>query len=376
MTTTPSTQATTSLRERDLRGDAAFPHEPLDVLVVGAGQAGLALAWHLGRRGVRYLLVDAAAELGHSWRSRWDSLRLFTPSRYDGLPGTPFPAPPDSHPTKDEVADYLAAYAQEHDVPVLTSTRVTRLCVTPEGFTAHTVGGVIRARQVVVATGAFHRPHVPSIDGHLDPAVPQLHSSQYRNPASVPGGRVLVVGAGNSGLQIAEELVRDRDVVVSAGSHPVALPQRLAGRDLFWWLDRLGAMRKPADSRLARRIRARGDLVIGTNRKHLARAGVDFRDRLVAGAGRTVRFADASTAEIDAVVWATGFRPDYGWIEADVTDARGDLRHDQGRTVVDGLWTIGQQWQRTRGSALLGFVQHDAADLAARLDVTSAAVRT
>jgi putative flavoprotein involved in K+ transport len=344
----------------------------LDVLVVGAGQVGLALAWHLNRRGARYLLVDAAPALGHSWRIRWDSLRLFTPVQYDSLPGTPFPGPVDTHPSKDQVADYLASYAETHAIPVLTGTRVTRLESTADGhFVAHTTQGRLTARQVVIATGAFHHPYVPTIEGHLDQSVPQLHSSSYRNPDSVPKGRVVVVGAGNSGLQIAEELNAARDVVVAAGTHPMALPQRFAGHDLFWWLLKLGLMDKSADSRLARRVRARGDLIIGTDRKRLARDGVEFRPRLTAADGRTVTFADGTSVDVDAVVWATGFKPDFRWVGADATTPDGDIAHRHGRTAVPGLWVLGQPWQRTRGSSLLGFVHHDAEHIANQLSVAA-----
>ena len=361
MITTPTSAAPT-----DVAGAGAG--RPLDVLVIGAGQAGLALAWHLDRAGSRYLLLDAAPEVGHSWRTRWDSLRLFTPAQYDALPGTPFPAAVDTHPTKDQVADYLSAYVQAHAIPVLTGTRVTRLAHGEGLFTAHTTRGVFQARQVVIATGAFHRAYIPAIEGGFGEHVHQLHSSQYRNPHQLTSrGRVLVVGAGNSGLQIAEELNGVHDVVVASGTQPLALPQRFAGRDLFWWLVRLGVMDKSADSVLARRVRARGDLVIGTDRKQMARDGIEFRTRLVAADGATATFADCTIAQVDAVVWATGFRPDFAWIDADVTTPEGHLRHHEGRTDIEGLWTLGQPWQRTRGSALLGFVQRDAEHIADQL---------
>ncbi|HET7328201.1 MAG TPA: FAD-dependent oxidoreductase [Nocardioidaceae bacterium] len=341
---------------------------PLDVLVVGAGQAGLSMAWHLARRGVRYLLVDAAPEVGDSWRSRWDSLRLFSPARYDGLPGAAFPADPDSYPGKDQVADFLAAYAERNAFPVLTNTKVTRLVPYDGGLTAHTTQGVLNARQVVVATGAFQRPVVPSLSDSFI-GIPQIHSSVYRRPTDLPSGRVLVVGGANSGLQIAEELTATHHVTLAAASNPPAVPQRIAGRDLFWWLTKLGLMDKGPDSALAKRMRARGDLVVGTSRRALRAAGVDFRPRLVRGSGTTAWFADASAVDIDAIVWATGFRPDYSWIEADaVTDSSGSPCHDGGRSLaVPGLWFLGLPWQRTRGSALLGFVQRDATHLDAQM---------
>src|SRR3954451_7960983 len=341
--------------------------DPIDVLVIGAGQAGLSMAWHLDRRGVRYLVIDAAPDIGHSWRTRWDSLRLFTSARYDGLPGEDFRGNPDSYPGKDQVADYLAGYAHRHAFPILTDTRVSRLIPYAGGLAAHTTRGVVHARRVVVATGAFHVPFLPVIEGSF--SVPDVHSSTYRRPSDLPQGRVLVVGGANSGLQIAEDLVRNREVVLASGTMPPAVPQRPLGRDLFWWLTRLGLMNKGPDSRLAKRMRARGDLVVGTSRKDLRDAGVDFRPRLVHASGRTAIFADGSTVDVDAVVWATGFRPDYTWIDApELADEAGMPRHVGGRSrALPGLWFLGLPWQRSRGSALLGFVQCDAAHLDSHL---------
>ena len=330
-------------------------------VIIGAGQAGLSLAWHLAQDNLRYLLVEAAPQLGHSWRCRWDSLKLFSPSQYDSLPGMPFPAPADTYPTKDQVADYLTAYAERHAFPVLTSTSVTRLVPYDGGFAAHTSQGVLRARQVVVATGAFQHRQVPEVSTEFSTGLPQLHSSDYHNPGSLPEGPVLVVGAGNSGLQIAEELVASRPVVLAAGAGPLALPQRLAGHDLFWWLIKLGLMDKPADSWLGRRVRARGDLVIGTDRRQLQRQGVQMRPRLVSADGNTAHFADHSSAEVKAVVWATGFRFDYSWIDAPVCGPDGRPELDEGGSSVSGLWFLGLPWQRNRGSSLLGFVHRDAA---------------
>ena len=325
------------------------------------------MAWYLARRGLRYLLVDAAPEVGHSWRTRWDSLRLFTPARYDGLPGDEFPGSPDNYPRKDQVADYLAAYADRNGFLILTGTRVCRLVPYDGGFAAHTTQGILHARHVVVATGAFQTPHVPTLAGGFD--VPCLHSAAYRRPADLPTGRVLVVGGANSGLQIAEDLIGPRQVVLSSGTTPPAVPQRPLGRDLFWWLTRLGLMNKGPNSVIARRMRARGDLVVGTSRTALRSAGVEFRPRLVAASGRTATFEDGSSVDVDAVVWATGFRPDYTWIdEPDLTDDTGMPRHEGGRSlVVPDLWFLGLPWQRTRGSALLGFVKHDAAHLDAQM---------
>jgi putative flavoprotein involved in K+ transport len=271
------------------------PQDPeLDVLVVGGGQAGLAMGWYLGERGLSFEVLEAGAEVGDVWRSRWDSLTLFTPAQYDSLPGMPFPGLSDTYPTKDQVADYLQAYAASSQLPVRRNTRATALRRVGDGFEVTTAAQVIRARQVVVATGPFQVPFVPPPARGLDSSVTQIHTSTYRDPASLPDGPVLVVGGGNSGLQIAEELVASRPVDVSIGASPPMLPQRLLGKDLFWWLTRFGLQAKPADSRLGRRMQARGDFVIGTSRRKLRRAGVRFRPRLAEAEGRTVRRRERS----------------------------------------------------------------------------------
>jgi len=340
-----------------------------DVLVIGAGQAGLALGHHLARRGADFLLLDAGPEVGHSWRSRWDSLRLFSPAQYDSLPGMTFPAPDGIyHPTKDDVADYLQAYAQRFRLPVRLNSPVFRLHRAADGtFTAATPTGTVHARQVVVATGPFQRPAVPRVAAGLGPQVVQLHSADYRNPAEVPPGPVLIVGGGNSGLQIAEELAASHQVTLAVGSRPMRLPQRLLGRDLFWWLSATGMITRTADSPLARRMQARGDLLIGSSYRRAAQAGVDVRPRVTGATGSRAVFEDGSSVAPDTVVWATGFRSDYSWIDVPGVLEGGVVRHRRGETDVPGLSFIGLPWQHTRGSALLGFVKHDAEWLTARI---------
>jgi putative flavoprotein involved in K+ transport len=339
----------------------------LDVVVLGGSQAGLAMAWHLQRQGLRFVVLEAGPEVGHVWRSRWDSLKLFTPAQYDALPGMAFPAPADTYPTKDPVADYLKAYAAAFNLPVRLNARVTRLSKTGDDFEVQTADATFRARQVVVATGPFQVPFVPPPAGKLDPAVAQLHSADYRNPQALPAGRVLVVGGGNSGFQIAEELAATRQVDLSIATRYPMLPQRRAGRDLFWWLTRLGLLRVTVTSRLGRRM-SRRDFVIGTNRRRLEGKGVRFRPRLVDAEGRTVRFADHRLLEdVGVVVWATGYRADHAWLHIPGVVREGHVVHRRGVTQVPGLYFLGLSWQHTRGSALLGFVQEDAAYLADRI---------
>ena len=339
----------------------------LDAVVIGGSQAGLAMAWHLAQQGLRFVVLEAGPEVGHVWRSRWDSLKLFTPAQYDALPGMAFPAPADTYPTKDPVADYLQAYAAAFDLPVRLNARATSLTRTDEGFEVQAGDQAYRARQVVVATGPFQVPFVPPMAAKLDPSVIQVHSADYRNPQALPDGPVLVVGGGNSGFQIAEELAATRTVDLSIATKYPMLPQRRAGRDLFWWLTRLGLLRVTVDSRPGRRM-SRRDFVIGTNRRRLERAGVRFRPRLVDAEGRTVRFADHGLLEdVGVVVWATGYRPDYAWIQVPGVVREGHVVHRRGVTQVPGLYFLGLSWQHTRGSALLGFVNDDAAYLAERI---------
>ena len=201
---------------------------PLDVLVIGGGQAGLVMGYHLAQSGRSFQIVDAGAEIGETWRSRWDSLRLFTSGRYDNLPGLPFPAAQDAYPGKDDVAGYLQAYAARFKLPVRLNARVTSLTRSGGGYVAKAGGEALEARQVVVATGPFQVPFIPPIADALDPGVRQMHSARYRHPQTVPPGKVLVVGAANSGCQIAQELSATHRVELAAGQRIPAIPAAAA----------------------------------------------------------------------------------------------------------------------------------------------------
>jgi putative flavoprotein involved in K+ transport len=338
-----------------------------DVVVVGGGQAGLAVGYLLSRQGRDFTILEAAREPAAAWRERWDSLKLFTSARYDALPGLAFPGEPDRYPTRDEVADYLTDYARHFDLPVEMKSRVNAVRRVDHGYVAELDDRTYTAEQVVVATGPFQLPFVPPIAEQLGEGVVQMHSTAYRSPESVPEGRVLVVGGGNTGFQIAEELSASREVHLSIGSRQTPLPQRILGRDLFWYLEGTGLIRKTTESRIGRRMSGRDTLIGSTPRRLRRRHGVELHDRAVAATGSSVRFADDSQLAVDAVIWATGFRTDHSWIDVPVFDEADRLVHERGVTASPGLYFVGLTWQHTRGSALLGWVKDDATYIAEKV---------
>jgi putative flavoprotein involved in K+ transport len=344
------------------------PAERFDVAVIGAGQAGLAIAYFLRREGHRFVILERAAEIAPAWRERWDSLTLFTPRRYSALPGLPFPGDPDGYPSRDEVIAYLERYVETFDLPVELNSEVKKLERGDDGrFRLELDGRTITADQVVVATGPFQTPYVPKLAERLAPDVSQTHAVGYRRPDEVPPGTVLVVGGGNTGFQIAKELSATHNVMLSIGSRQTPLPQRLLGRDLFWWLTKARILDKTVESRLGRKLSTRETLIGSSPRELKRRYGVELKPRLVDADGRRMRFEDGSELEVDAVIWATGYRPDYSWIKLPIFDEHGRLRHRRGVTDVPGLYFLGLTWQYTRGSALIGWVKDDAEFIAERI---------
>jgi putative flavoprotein involved in K+ transport len=337
-----------------------------DVLVIGAGQAGLTVGYYLKQAGLRFLIVDAAEQVGSAWMLRWESLVLFTPRRYNAMPGLSFDGDPDREPTRDEVIDYLHRYATTLDLPVELNSRVSALDRREGRYAADLPGRTILADRVIVATGPFQQPRIPPFAASLASDVYQAHSTGYRRPGDVPPGRVVVVGGGNTGYQIAEELAADRDVVLAVGSRQTPLPLRLLGRQIFWWLTKLGVLGIAVESRLGRRLRER-DTLIGSSPSKAKRLGIDLKPRAVDASGRTVRFADGTMTDADAIIWATGYESDYSWIRLAVMDDQGRVRHRRGVSDHPGLYFLGLQWQYTRGSALLGFVSADARYIAQKI---------
>ena len=342
---------------RDETVDSTY--DRLEVAVIGAGQSGLAIGYFLAKRDRHFTILEASDSIGTAWRSRWDSLVLFTPRRYDVLPGLQFPGDPDGYPDRKEVVDYLESYASTFELPVELNSAVQSVAATGDGFILDLGARSLQADQVVIATGPFQLPMVPQFAKDLASDVVQMHSTGYRRPSDVPGGTVVVVGGGNTGFQIAKELSATHSVHLAIGSRQTPLPQRVLGRDLFWWLTKTGLIKKTADSRIGRRAQGR-DTLIGSSTRDVKRHGVDVKPRVVGASDRTVSFADGSELDVDAVIWATGYRSDYSWIDAPVFDQDGRVLHRRGVTDHPGLFFLGLTWQHTRGSALLGWVKDDA----------------
>jgi putative flavoprotein involved in K+ transport len=347
--------------------------ERRDVVVVGGGQAGLAIGHLLSQQGRSFTILDAADAPAAAWRGRWDSLRLFTPVRYDSLPGRAFPGRPETYPGRDDVVAYLTDYARELELPVELDSRVRAVRAADDGYLVELADRTYEAGQVVIATGPFQIPRVPQMTERLDPDIVRLHSSAYRGPEDVPAGPVLVVGGGNTGFQIAQELSGTHEVHLSIGSRQTPLPQRMLGRDLFRYLEATGLMGKTVTSRLGRRMQHRDALIGSSPRTARRRHGIRLRGRTVDATGTEVRFDDDSRLSPGAIIWATGFSLDHSFVHVPVFGADGRLVHRRGVTAARGLYFLGLPWQHTRGSALLGWVKDDAEHLAARIATTAKA---
>jgi putative flavoprotein involved in K+ transport len=332
-------------------------------IVIGGGQAGLAMGHELATRGRDFVILDAQPQVGDAWRNRWDSLVLFTPRSYSALPGLAMPGDPKGYPTKDEMADYLTSYAAHFQLPVRLRSKVTSLQRTADGLRVDTDQATLESPTVVIAAGAYQVPAIPSIADLFSPEVRRFTASTYKNPSGVPEGTVLVVGDGATGRQIALELTRTHTVLLATGRPRSVSPDLVLGRSVFWWLDHLGILDKSRESRIGRRLMAR-DPFPG---RHLAlprlrEAGVATVSRLAAVEGKIARFKDGRCADVSAVVWATGYRDDTSWIN--IPEAKrpdGGIIERRGNSPVPGLYYVGRSWQWTRGSALVLGVGKDAA---------------
>jgi putative flavoprotein involved in K+ transport len=350
------------------------PGRVFDTVVIGGGQAGLAIGYHLMQQHRDIVILDAYDRVGDAWRLRWDSLRLFTPAKFDGLPGMPFPGDRLSFPTKDELADYLETYATRFELPVQTSVHVDRLHRTGDLFVIESGQRHWAARNVVLATGGYQVPRVPEFAGRLDPSVLQLHARDYRNPAQLRPGPVLVVGMGNSGAEIALD-VSGTHATTIAGTPTGELPVRhgrAAARFVLPVIRFAGmhvlSLGSPIGRRVLPKLAGRGAPLIRTKRADLDAAGVIRVSRVV-----DVRDGSPVTAEGDVlhaanVIWCTGYREDLSWVDLPAFDEDGSMRQRRGVVEsVPGLYVIGREFMYAVTSATLPGVTRDAAHLARQM---------
>lgn len=341
-----------------------------EIVVIGAGQAGLAMGYFLQQQKEgSFVLLDAANRVGNSWRDRYDSLVLFTPKRYSSLPGLKFSGDPNSFPTKDETADYLESYANHFSLPFQLDTKIISLKRRDKHFILSTSQGTYLANKVVIATGPFHKPLIPTIAKDLSPTILQLHSSDYRNPAQLKDGNVLVVGGGNPGAQIASELADHKQTFLSV-SYPISfMPLQFWGKSIFWYFEKLGMIKADVNSKKGRWLKQQKENVYGFELKaQLNSEEVLQRPRLVSLLDGDPKFADETSLKTQNVIWATGFHMNLNWIEIDgVVNNQGEPIHDRGVSPIENLFFIGLPWLSCRGSVLIGWVGLDAERVASYL---------
>jgi putative flavoprotein involved in K+ transport len=347
-----------------------FEPERVETVVIGGGQAGLSVGYHLARRRRPFVVLDAHERIGDSWRRRWDSLRLFTPAQFDGLDGMPFPASPNAFPRKDEMADYLEAYARRFELPTRTGVRVTGVSRVGDRYLVESDRGRYEADHVVVAMASYQKPHVPDFAGELDRRIVQMHSSDYRNLSQLAPGDVLIVGAGNSGAEIAIETVRGGHPTWVAGRDVGAIPfevdgaaarlfvRRLLFRVVF---HRVLTLSTPLGRRVYRKAAHTAVPLIRTKPNDLAVAGVERVGRVTGIQGGRPVLADGRVIDAANVIWCTGYHPGFSWIDLPVFDDRGYPRHDRGVVRGEpGLYFVGLDFLYAMSSTMIHGVGRDA----------------
>jgi putative flavoprotein involved in K+ transport len=339
----------------------------IDTIVIGGGQAGLAVGYQLSRRGVPFVIIDANERTGDSWRNRWDSLRLFTPHMVTRLPGMRHPEKGWNFATKDELADFLETYAEHFELPIRHGMRVERLFRNGERFIVTTSDSEMRADNVIVAMSSWQKPKIPVFASELDPRIVQLHVAEYKNPSQIRRGDVLVVGAGNSGAEVAMELSTSHRVLLSGpstGSVPFR-PENLSGRILmpfvgFVILHRVLSLATPMGRKARTKLMAKGEPLMRTKPKDLLAVGVEWVPRTVGVEQGYARLEDGRVPKVDNVVWCTGFEPGLDWIDLPVFED-GRVVHDRGVVdAVPGLFFVGQKYLYAPSSSTLLGVDRDA----------------
>ena len=333
-----------------------------DYIIIGAGQAGLAMGYYLKKSQKEYLILDANNEIGAPWLKRWDSLKLFTSSEFNNLPGKKFPHQKGYYANKYEVADYLKNYVEEFNMPIAFNQKVSSLKKEGDFFIVRSDTQEYRAKNVIVATGPFHTPFTPAFHTKIDDKVIQIHSEHYKSPKQLQNGDTLVVGAGDSGVQILDEISNtNRNVYFSGNTNIKSLPQEFLGKTLWWWFSRVGFLTAPKYSWIGKKISKGIQPIIGTDVKTL------FKKDNVSCLGRTldannadIVFEKGTISSIKNIIWATGFKPNFNWIEGIELDESQYPKNYRGVSSIEGIYFLGIPWLYTRGSATLGGVKKDA----------------
>lgn len=356
--------ASSSTHEKPRSKPERFP-----VIVIGGGQAGLAMGYHFARRGVPFVILDAGPRIGDRWRQRWDSLQLFTPAGFDGLDGMKFPADSNVFPSRNEMADYLEQYAARFELPVRNNVRVDRLSRDQGGFAISAGGRHFVADQVVVAMGLYQVPRAPAYASHLDPSVVQMHSFDYRNPSQLADGETLIVGAGNSGAEIAMDLVRSGRPVRLSGRFPGEIPFRIE-RGLGRLLTRivlrglfhhLATLRTPIGRKMrSQLLSGGGDTLIRVKRRDLEAAVLEWVPRVVGIRDGLPELSDGRVLDVKNVVWCTGFDQGLSWIDLPLFGADGHPIHRRGVSAQQGLCFVGHHFLYAASSGMLQGVSRDA----------------
>ena len=344
--------------------------EQIQTVIIGAGQSGLSAGYHLARRGVPFVILEANQRVGDTWRKRWDSLRLFTPARYDALVGMPFPASATSFPTKDAMADYLESYAKHFKLPVRTGAPVTRLSKRGKGFLVQGADFAIEAENVVIAMASYQQPRVPAFAAELDPSIVQMHSSDYRNPAQLRKGGVLVVGAGNSGAEIAIEAARNGYSTMLSGRHPGHVPFRIesfVGRNVLapivlrFVFHRLLTLNTPIGRKAKGDGAPRAAPLIRTRPQELVAGGIQRAAKTVGVKDGRPLLEDGRALDVANVVWCTGFHPGFSWVDLPVFGQNGAPLHRRGVVESEpGIYFTGLEFLFAMSSTMIHGAARDA----------------